>query len=171
MDSSTVAMLAALVALVALSAYFSATETAFTIPEPHPPENPGRRRRQARRPDPGPGRPISTGCSPPSSSATTSSTTWPPPSARCCLSSSSARGSGPTVSATVLTVVILIFGEVTPKSLAKERPEAWAIVCHAAAAGDGGAADAGELPVHPVEEAAAGCCCGTRTTTASPRRS
>ena len=35
---------------------------------------------------------------------------------------------GPTVSATVLTVVILIFGEVTPKSLAKERPEAWAIV-------------------------------------------
>ena len=30
MDSSTVAMLAALVALVALSAYFSATETAFT---------------------------------------------------------------------------------------------------------------------------------------------
>ena len=37
-------------------------------------------------------------------------------------------GKGPTVSATVLTVVILIFGEVTPKSLAKERPEAWAIV-------------------------------------------
>ena len=34
---------------------------------------------------------------------------------------------GPTVSATVLTVVILIFGEVTPKSLAKERPEVWAI--------------------------------------------
>ena len=27
----------------------------------------------------------------------------------------------------MLTVVILIFGEVTPKSLAKERPEAWAI--------------------------------------------
>ena len=37
-------------------------------------------------------------------------------------------GKGPTVSATVLTIVILIFGEVTPKSLAKERPEAWAIV-------------------------------------------
>ena len=30
---------------------------------------------------------------------------------------------GPTVSATVLTVVILVFGEVTPKSLAKERQE------------------------------------------------
>ena len=34
---------------------------------------------------------------------------------------------GPTVSATVLTIVILIFGEVSPKSLAKEHPEAWAI--------------------------------------------
>ena len=34
---------------------------------------------------------------------------------------------GPTVSATVLTVVILIFGEVSPKSLAKENPEAWAM--------------------------------------------
>ncbi len=34
---------------------------------------------------------------------------------------------GPTVSATVLTIVILIFGEVSPKSLAKENPEAWAM--------------------------------------------
>ena len=34
---------------------------------------------------------------------------------------------GPTVSATVLTVVILIFGEVSPKSLAKENHEAWAM--------------------------------------------
>ena len=34
---------------------------------------------------------------------------------------------GPTVSAAVLTVVILIFGEVSPKSLAKENPETWAM--------------------------------------------
>ena len=34
---------------------------------------------------------------------------------------------GPTVSAAVLTVVILIFGEVSPKSLAKESPEAVAL--------------------------------------------
>ena len=34
---------------------------------------------------------------------------------------------GPTVSAIVLTVVILIFGEVTPKSLAKESPERFAM--------------------------------------------
>ena len=35
---------------------------------------------------------------------------------------------GPTASAIVLTVVILIFGEVSPKSLAKEHPEAWAML-------------------------------------------
>ena len=34
---------------------------------------------------------------------------------------------GPTVSAIVLTVVILIFGEVSPKSLAKESPERFAL--------------------------------------------
>ena len=34
---------------------------------------------------------------------------------------------GPTVSATVLTIVILIFGEVSPKSLAKESPERFAM--------------------------------------------
>lgn len=34
---------------------------------------------------------------------------------------------GPTVSAVVLTVVILIFGEVSPKSLAKESPERFAM--------------------------------------------
>ena len=36
-------------------------------------------------------------------------------------------GKGPTVSATVLTIVILIFGEVSPKSLAKESPERFAM--------------------------------------------
>ena len=34
---------------------------------------------------------------------------------------------GPTVSATVLTIAILIFGEVSPKSLAKESPERFAM--------------------------------------------
>ena len=34
---------------------------------------------------------------------------------------------GPTISAVVLTVVILIFGEVSPKSLAKESPESFAM--------------------------------------------
>lgn len=34
---------------------------------------------------------------------------------------------GPTVSTVVMTVVVLIFGEITPKSIAKEKPEAFAM--------------------------------------------
>ncbi len=37
------------------------------------------------------------------------------------------EGRGPTVSALVLTVITLIFGEVTPKSMAKESPERFAM--------------------------------------------
>jgi putative hemolysin len=36
-------------------------------------------------------------------------------------------GYGPTVSTVVLTVVVLVFGEITPKSLAKESPEQFAM--------------------------------------------
>ena len=35
--------------------------------------------------------------------------------------------SGPSVSTIVMTVVVLIFGEITPKSIAKEKPEAFAM--------------------------------------------
>ena len=35
--------------------------------------------------------------------------------------------SGPTVSTIVCTVVVLIFGEITPKSIAKEMPESFAM--------------------------------------------
>ncbi len=38
-------------------------------------------------------------------------------------------GSGPTVSTIVITVVVLIFGEVTPKSMAKQMPERFAAFC------------------------------------------
>lgn len=37
------------------------------------------------------------------------------------------NGSGPTVSTVVMTVIVLIFGEITPKSIAKERPESFAM--------------------------------------------
>jgi Mg2+/Co2+ transporter CorB len=37
------------------------------------------------------------------------------------------REYGPTVSTVALTIIILIFGEVTPKSLAKESPERFAM--------------------------------------------
>ena len=127
MDSSTVAMLAALVALVALSAYFSATETAFTSLN---------RIRLKTRADDGDKRAARTlalaadfdrllstlliGNNIVNNVATTIGAVL--------FIQLIGPGKGPPVSATVLTVVILIFGEVTPKSLAKERPEAWAIV-------------------------------------------
>ena len=126
MDSSTVAMLAALVALVALSAYFSATETAFTSLN---------RIRLKTRADDGDKRAARTlalaadfdrllstlliGNNIVNNVATTIGAVL--------FIQLIGPGKGPTVSATVLTIVILIFGEVTPKSLAKERPEAWAI--------------------------------------------
>lgn len=37
------------------------------------------------------------------------------------------ESSGPTVSTLVMTIIVLIFGEITPKTLAKERPEAFAM--------------------------------------------
>ena len=120
-------MLAALVALVALSAYFSATETAFTSLN---------RIRLKTRADDGDKRAARTlalaadfdrllstlliGNNIVNNVATTIGAVL--------FIQLIGPGKGPTVSATVLTVVILIFGEVTPKSLAKERPEAWAIV-------------------------------------------
>lgn len=120
-------MLAALVALVALSAYFSATETAFTSLN---------RIRLKTRADDGDKRAARTlalaadfdrllstlliGNNIVNNVATTIGAVL--------FIKLIGSAKGPTVSATVLTVVILIFGEVTPKSLAKERPEAWAIV-------------------------------------------
>lgn len=120
-------MLAALVALVALSAYFSATETAFTSLN---------RIRLKTRADDGDKRAARTlalaadfdrllstlliGNNIVNNVATTIGAVL--------FIQLIGPGRGPTVSATVLTIVILIFGEVTPKSLAKERPEAWAIV-------------------------------------------
>ena len=126
MDSSTVAMLAALAALIALSAYFSATETAFTSLN---------RIRLKTRADDGDKRAVRTlalaadydrllstlliGNNIVNNVATTIGAVL--------FIKLIGGAKGPTVSATVLTVVILIFGEVTPKSLAKERPEVWAI--------------------------------------------
>lgn len=120
-------MLAALVALVALSAYFSATETAFTSLN---------RIRLKTRADDGDKRAARTlalaadfdrllstlliGNNIVNNVATTIGAVL--------FIHLIDEVTGPTVSAIVLTVVILIFGEVTPKSLAKERPEAWAIV-------------------------------------------
>ena len=162
-------MLAALVALVALSAYFSATETAFTSLN---------RIRLKTRADDGDKRAARTlalaadfdrlrstlliGNNIVNNVATTIGAVL--------FIQLIGPGKGPTVSATVLTIVILIFGEVTPKSLAKERPEAWAIVATPLLW-------VMAVVLTPVNflftsgRSCCGCCCGTRTTTASPRRS
>ena len=119
-------MQAALAALIALSAYFSATETAFTSLN---------RIRLKTRADDGDKRAARTlalaadydrllstlliGNNIVNNVATTIGAVL--------FIKLIGSAKGPTVSATVLTVVILIFGEVTPKSLAKERPEVWAI--------------------------------------------
>lgn len=119
-------MLAALAALIALSAYFSATETAFTSLN---------RIRLKTRADDGDKRAARTlalaadydrllstlliGNNIVNNVATTIGAVL--------FIKLIGSAKGPTVSATVLTVVILVFGEVTPKRLAKERPEAWAI--------------------------------------------
>lgn len=125
MDSTSIALLAAILVLIAFSAYFSATETAFTSLN---------RIRLRTRADAGDrkaekvlalaeqyDRLLSTiliGNNIVNITATTLSTV---------LFSRLCGGQlGPTVSTVVLTVAILVFGEISPKSLAKEAPERWA---------------------------------------------
>ena len=129
MDSTSIGMTVALVILVAMSAYFSATETAFTS------LNPGLRLKQ----------PSDTGTSgvpgpwPLAEDYDKLAVHHPPSETNIVNNVATTIGAvlfirllddvrGPTVSAIVLTVVILIFGEVSPKSLAKESPEAWAML-------------------------------------------
>ena len=125
MDSSSIGMLVALGVLVALSAYFSATETAFTSLN---------RIRLRTRADNGSLRAARTlalaeeydkllstiliGNNIVNITATTVATV---------LCTKWFRQYGPTVSTVALTVIILIFGEISPKSLAKENPESWAM--------------------------------------------
>ena len=61
--------------------------------------------------------------------------------------------SGPSISTLVTTVVVLIFGEISPKSIAKESPERFAMFSGAAAAGVYRLPYAAEFSVPPVEEA------------------
>jgi len=126
MDSTSIGMIVALVILVALSAYFSATETAFTSLN---------RIRLKTKAEDGNERAAKTlamaeqydkilstiliGNNIVNISATTVATV---------LFTRFFHEYGPTISTVVLTVVILIFGEISPKSLAKEAPERWAIM-------------------------------------------
>lgn len=124
-DSASIAMLIALIILVILSAYFSATETAFTSLN---------RIRLKTRADGGSRRAERTlalaeeydrllstiliGNNIVNITATTVSTV---------LCTKWFHQYGPTVATIALTIIILVFGEITPKSLSKERPEDFAM--------------------------------------------
>ena len=126
MDSTSIGMIVALVILVTLSAYFSATETAFTslnrIRLKTKAEDGNERAAKALAMAEQYDRILSTiliGNNIVNISATTVATV---------LFTKFFHEYGPTISTVVLTVVILIFGEISPKSLAKESPERWAMI-------------------------------------------
>ncbi len=127
MDSTgNFAMIVALLALVAMSGYFSATETAFTslnrIRLKNKADNGDRRAARTLKIAEDYDRLLSTiliGNNIVNNVATTIGAVL--------FIKLIDDVRGPTVSAAVLTVVILIFGEVSPKSLAKENPETWAM--------------------------------------------
>ena len=126
MDPQSIAMIAAMFLMVAFSAYFSATETAFTSLN---------RIRMKSRADAGDRRAARTlalaedydrllssiliGNNIVNISASTLGTVL--------FTKHVGTAYGPAVSTIVLTVIILIFGEISPKSLAKEQPEAFAM--------------------------------------------
>ena len=126
MDPQSIAMIAAMFLMVAFSAYFSATETAFTSLN---------RIRLKSKADAGDRRAARTlalaedydrllstiliGNNIVNISASTLGTVL--------FTKHVGTAYGPAVSTIVLTVIILIFGEISPKSLAKEQPEAFAM--------------------------------------------
>ena len=126
MGSDSIGMLAALIILVIMSAYFSATETAFTslnrIRLKSRAENGDQRAARTLALAEDYDRLLSTiliGNNIVNITATTISTLL--------FVKLLGGEQGPAASTVVLTVVILIFGEISPKSLAKEQPEAFAM--------------------------------------------
>ncbi len=125
LDSTSITMLAALVCLIVLSAYFSATETAFSslnrVRLRSKAESGDRRAARALALAEDYDRLLSTiliGNNIVNIVATTVSTLF---------FTQLLPVYGPTVSTVALTLVILIFGEISPKSLAKESPERFAM--------------------------------------------
>ena len=126
LDSASIGMLVALVILVTMSAYFSATETAFTslnrIRLKNKADNGSRRAAKTLALAEEYDKLLSTiliGNNIVNNVATTVGAVL--------FIKLVGEQRGPAVSATVLTIVILIFGEVSPKSLAKEHPEQFAM--------------------------------------------
>ena len=125
MDSASITMIAGLVFLVVMSAYFSATETAFSslnrVRMKSKADGGNQRAALALELEDDYDRLLSTiliGNNIVNITATTVSTV---------LFTKLLPVYGPTVSTVVLTVIILIFGEISPKSLAKENAEDFAM--------------------------------------------
>ena len=126
LDSASIGMLVALIFMVIMSAYFSATETAFTslnrIRLKNKADNGSRRAAKTLALAEEYDKLLSTiliGNNIVNNVATTVGAVL--------FIKLVGEQRGPAVSATVLTIVILIFGEVSPKSLAKEHPEQFAM--------------------------------------------
>ena len=127
MDSSSISMIFAIVILVACSAFFSATETAFTslnrVRLKSKADNGNDRAAKALALADNYDKLLTTiliGNNIVNISATTVAATL--------FIKLLGGARGPGVSTVVLTIVILIFGEVSPKSIAKESPEVFAMV-------------------------------------------
>ena len=126
MDSASMLMIAVIVVLVICSAYFSATETAFTslnrVRLRSKAESGNKRAALALRMGDDYDRLLSTilvGNNVVNLTASSLGTVL--------FIRLIDEGTGPTVSTVVITIVVLVFGEVTPKSMAKEFPEAFAM--------------------------------------------
>ena len=124
-DSNSIAMLVTLLIIVAMSAYFSATETAFTslnrIRLKNRADNGSRRAAKTLELAEEYDKLLSTiliGNNIVNITATTVSTV---------LCTRWFHQYGPTVATVALTIIILVFGEITPKSMSKERPEDFAM--------------------------------------------
>ena len=126
MDSSSLGMIIAIILLICMSAYFSATETAFSsmnrIRLKTRADDGDKRAAQVLAMSEDYDRLLSTiliGNNIVNITATTLGAVL--------FTKLVGEGYGPTVSTIVLTVAVLIFGEVTPKSIAKEQPEKFAM--------------------------------------------
>ncbi len=126
MDSSSIAMIVVLMVLICFSAYFSATETAFSSLN---------KIRLKNRAESGDTRAATTLAISEEYDRLLSTLLIGNNIVNITASTIGAvlftklvgEGYGPTVSTVVLTVVILIFGEISPKSIAKESPEKFAM--------------------------------------------
>ncbi len=126
MDSTSIAMTAAILLLITMSAYFSATETAFSslnkIRLKSKAEAGNRRAALTLQLAEDYDRLLSTILIGNNIVNITASTV-----ATILFIRLVGQAYGPTLSTVVLTVVVLVFGEVSPKSIAKERPEQFAM--------------------------------------------